>query len=455
VEFNTICGETSMSTALSVVLLALLVVLVSCKWPPHAANEGLPASKQSTNPLWGVKWGHWLFPANTNALVKQDSPSAYYWTAKSPPDRDMFAKIALTPRARLFGQWYNNKPGSSSNIETVVSDYVKLNQNGDGDVGVMVTSFGIVPWEGNACDIMKYAPSNISAASIAQYYAWVDLLIKGLGNAPAVVVVQPDIRFADCDPSGLGKKYLVPQVKETVRRFALRRRTTVYVDATDTDWWTPQHAAAQLMDLGIEFARGFSIGWSHYTSDNDNYWWGVDLINELNKRGVKGKHFVADRSYNGRAFRYQDHGNQPRVCNNDKDTFCLAIGKAPYIPKSGPCDGYIHFGLPWQNNTSQRTYDSLLGIISSSPYLNEFPPPSPLLNDPKAKPVITCHPTSFYWNKPSDLACKKGTKPLSKQKPGSKPTKKPAVKPKKNGGKKHKKVKKHKNAKKHKKAKKH
>jgi len=367
------------------------VSLISCVYCMHAANEGLACASQSSNPLHCVEWGHYL-PRFQASLAKTDSPSYYYYTANSTSDRSVFQRVVLTPRARWFGQWYPGTGGGTANIKSVMEGYVHVVTGDNPDVGVQAATFGINPWEGSACHLKS---TQMSSQARQQYLVWLRNFIAGLGNARAMIVVQPDLWFSQCDKAH--PKYLVQQVRMTVRLLAKRPRTTLYLDAGASDWMHPRSAVKLLKACGVQYIRGFALGATHYVSDNDQYWYGRSLVNLLRHMGIRGKHFIINRSYNGHPFRA--NLKKPffilHPCTSPNSHSCVAIGRVPYIPPGGLCDGYVWFGLPWQNNTRQSTYDEFLAVAGNSPYIDQYPPPA-LLNDPRGAPKITHKPKSFY-----------------------------------------------------------
>jgi hypothetical protein len=104
---------------------------------------------------------------------------------------------------------------------------------------------------------------------------------------------------------------------------------------------------------GIQYARGFALGATHYASVADGITYGSQLVQSLANLGVSGKHFVIDTADNGRPFtwkQYHDaYGFKP-------DTFDNAFTCAQ--KPNGPCDT-LGVGPTWQINDTKLTLTSI------------------------------------------------------------------------------------------------
>lgn len=152
----------------------------------------------------------------------------------------------------------------------------------------------------------------------AQYRAWVDQAAAGIGNQPAVVIVEPDAltippvvidgrHYGNCSQmtdAQISARYA--NLKYAVTTLASHANTAVYLDAGHSRWWydgvptpdfwtfLPGEIAWRLQQSGIEKARGFSLNISAYFTTASQETYGEALSTRLG-----GKHYVIDTSRNG------------------------------------------------------------------------------------------------------------------------------------------------------------
>jgi len=368
-----------MNTALSIlVILSFFTALALA----GTANLGLATAKGSTNPLYGVPWGVFTTSKNPSWLVNVNAPMAHYMSMKDPVKRALLKKVVLTPQVKWTGGWVKtHDSGTRAGIRGDIRQYIDDVTGGDHDKGVQVVVFRLKPYE---WDAFRTLPT---AAEVQDYKNWIKEFAAGVGNARMMIVLQPDIWFVTCQPgrSTIFKRLL----KWTTTVLAKLPYATVYIDGSASDWLPANDAAALLIEIGVKNVRGFALGQTHYASDADEYRYGVEVIKQLKKRRVPGKHFVVNRQGNGRAFRAYERKktfHKELVCNSKSETQCVALGKGPYIPFSGPCDGYLWTGT--FQGQHPITVDKLLKEIMNSPYLNTFPPSTPYCTDAAAAPNL-------------------------------------------------------------------
>jgi endoglucanase len=126
------------------------------------------------------------------------------------------------------------------------------------------------------------------ATSMAEYEAWIDGFAAGIGDAQAVVILEPDglgiipwyNPFADRDAWVTNPNYEWCQPTEAdpataaadrfamlnyaVNKFKENPGTRVYLDGTHSGWLGAGDAADRLIQAGIENADGFFLNVSNY-----------------------------------------------------------------------------------------------------------------------------------------------------------------------------------------------
>lgn len=270
-------------------------------------------------------------------------------------EKELLAKIALRPKAKWFGAWVRD-----GDIQRTVETYIANSTGGDESVLVQMAVFRMVPWEHDAC---KRLPTKAQKAS---YRRWIRGFARGVGDAHAALILQPDGPFALCVPKGS----TVPSrmIRYAAKRFAALPNTSVYIDAGAGDWPKdrPDEAARFLLPAGIEYVRGFALNATHYSPTSVEIEFGTRLVAELASRGVPGRHFVINTSSNGRGFDFGTargkHPDHARVCRTRSETRCVTLGIPPTTDVTDPrwglsatdsaraaahVDAYLWFGRPW------------------------------------------------------------------------------------------------------------
>ncbi len=335
--------------ALAVLAPAVLAAGVSGAGPaaPAAATAAAPAARAGAgNPLAGRTMGVYRGPMEQSWAPYQRATGA---------KKELLAKIALRPKAKWFGAWVRD-----ADIERKVEDYIANATGGDPNVLVQMAVFRMVPWEHDAC---KRLPSKAQKKS---YRRWIRGFARGVGNAHAALILQPDGPFALCVPKG--SKVPSRMIRYAAKRLAALPNTSVYIDAGAGDWPKdrPDEAARFLMPAGIEYVRGFALNSTHYSPTSVEIGFGTRLVEELARRGVPGRHFVINTSSNGKGFDFGTargkHPDHAKVCRSRSDSHCVTLGIPPTTDVTSPrwglsaadsaraaahVDAYLWFGRPW------------------------------------------------------------------------------------------------------------
>jgi endoglucanase len=313
---------------------------------PDAASATAARGTSTGNPLAGRRWG--VYKGNA------DQSWAPYAASKGA-ERQLLAKISERPKAKWFGDWISNAA-----IGKKVDEYIANSTGGDPNVLVQMTMFRMQPWEHDAC---KRLPTRAEQAS---YKQWTDRAAAAIGSAHVAMVLQPDGPFALCAP---GHSPLPSQlIAYSARKYAALPNTHVYIDAGASDWPIndPKKAANILVPAGIKYARGFAFNSTHYATTAREIQAGTAVVAELNRRGLRGKHFVINTSSNGRGFVFGtargSHPDHANVCRTRSEQHCVTLGIPPTTNVASTrwglsklnrakaaryVDAYLWFGRPW------------------------------------------------------------------------------------------------------------
>ena len=344
-----------------------------------ATRRSKPAVVAPDNPLadgpWAVYRGEWngIYPAYQRA---------------SGESRRLLGKIALQPRVIWFAA---NWP--VSRIGPAVEDFIAEQHSEFGeDALIQLAVFREWPrGEGG-----RNKP--LSRSEQSEYRAWVDRVATAIGDARVAIVLEPDLGLNAVPNNAHEMRTADPAVRLGLVRYAAERlsdlpRTTVYLDASDSDWLSYAKIVPVLEAAGIEHVRGFALGATHYSSVADNIDYGAGLVEELAARGYPGKRFVIDTADNGRPFTWLQHRaehpgadyDNAATCRSLRDTTCNTLGVPPTSQVTGHeglgltgrqerlatrlVDGYLWFGRPWLvRQNSPFSLSRSLEVARSTPF---------------------------------------------------------------------------------------
>ncbi|MCF6521656.1 glycoside hydrolase family 6 protein [Streptomyces sp. JJ36] len=119
------------------------------------------------------------------------------------------------------------------------------------------------------------------ASDTAEYRAWIDEVVRGIGHRRALIVLEPDslaLLPSDCgqdDAEGTLTDARYEEVRYAVDRLGSLPRTTVYLDAGHSGWHAVGSIVPRLVRAGVEDTRGFYLNASNYRSDAELAWYGT------------------------------------------------------------------------------------------------------------------------------------------------------------------------------------
>lgn len=192
------------------------------------------------------------------------------------------SSIASKPMARWVGGW-------SGDVGASVSAYVSAADSAD-KLPVLVAYN--IPGR-DACG----GHSGGGAGSEAEYRAWISAFASGIGDRPAVVIIEPDSLgdFACMDAAAIqARNRMLTYATEQFRDRA--PNTWAYLDAGNAGWVPAATMAARLGDAGVGNIRGFAVNVSNYypTGQSATY---ASAVNTALGGGAK---WVIDTSRNGK-----------------------------------------------------------------------------------------------------------------------------------------------------------
>jgi endoglucanase len=181
------------------------------------------------------------------------------------------------------------------------------------------------------------------AADGNAYRAWIDGVAQGIGDRPAMVILEPDavLHLVDgCAPDEFHEERY-DLLKDAVAKLKALKNTKVYLDAGNAGWGHPDQIFEPLRRAGIDRADGFSVNVSNFYSTEDSIAYGKELSAK-----VGGKHFVVDTSRNG---------NGPYTGGDPGERWCnppgRALGEPPTTKTADPLvDAYVWVKRPGESD---------------------------------------------------------------------------------------------------------
>jgi endoglucanase len=200
------------------------------------------------------------------------------------------SSISSKPMARWFGGW-------SGDVRAAVSSYVAAADSAD-KLPVLVAYN--IPGR-DACG----GHSGGGAGSESAYKTWISAFASGIGNRPAVVVIEPDsLGDFGCmnDTAVQARNRMLTYATQQFRDKA--PNTWAYLDAGNAGWVAAGTMATRLKNAGVGNVRGFAVNVSNYypTAQSATY---ASSVNSALGGGAK---WVIDTSRNG-------NGSNGEWCN--------------------------------------------------------------------------------------------------------------------------------------------
>ncbi len=196
--------------------------------------------------------------------------------------------------------------------------------------------------------------SSGGAASPEEYREWTRELVAGIGDRPAVVVLEPDAiahALDGCDGSPEAMERY-PLLAEAVAAYAEAPNALVYIDAGNASWIEDTgKLAGALRDSGVEDAAGFALNVSNFEPTDTSYDYGTSVSDELGGE----THFVIDTSRNGGPVEAGDWCNPMSARLGEEPTTATdrpLLDALLWVKQPGDSDGTCNGGPPagdwWQ-----------------------------------------------------------------------------------------------------------
>jgi len=188
------------------------------------------------------------------------------------------------------------------------------------------------------------------------YEKWVNGFAAGLGNRPAVVILEPDALAELNACTGDAERQARLQMLSYAVKTLQTKSDRVYLDAGHSNWVPAAQMAARLRAADVAQAYGFSLNVSNYDPTGQQ----IGYAHELDRDLGMAKRFVVDTSRNGDG----SAGGPGRLAVRSLSQALPAAGGGAQAnrlfinPDTQAADWVrAHPGDPWAHKIGQRIAD--------------------------------------------------------------------------------------------------
>ncbi|MEV6548702.1 glycoside hydrolase family 6 protein [Streptomyces sp. NPDC051597] len=185
------------------------------------------------------------------------------------------------------------------------------------------------------------------APDAAAYRAWYGRFAEAIGDAKAIVVLEPDAvaHIVDGCTTSEHRDERYQLLNEAIEHFKRLPNTKVYLDAGNPAWVPdPARLVEPLTRAGVARADGFALNVSNFQTDESVRAYGAKV-----SQGLGGKHFVVDTSRNGAGPLLEDP--EQAWCNPPG----RALGTPPTTSTEDPLlDAYLWIKRPGDSDGTCR-----------------------------------------------------------------------------------------------------
>ncbi|NWA24615.1 glycoside hydrolase family 6 protein [Pseudomonas gingeri] len=228
--------------------------------------------------------------ANDSFYVNPGSSVAQW--VKANPDTPRSAKIQAAIASVPSAHWLTGTSQTTDKLTNAVSQYVEAANKADKTPILVAYNLPGRDCSGGA--------SAGGAANAVEYRDWIDRFINGIGDKPAVIILEPDA-LADSECLTQPKRderlalfnYAVSGFKQRAPSAA------VYLDAGNAGWKPSGTMAGYLNAAGMKDARGFALNVSNFYTLDQSRTYGDAINARLSADYGYAKSMVIDTSRNG------------------------------------------------------------------------------------------------------------------------------------------------------------
>ncbi len=249
-----------------------------------------------------------------------------------PQKAAVLDRIAQQPQGLWMGEW-------NSDIFRAVEHFVGR-AVAENSVPVIIAYN--IPHRDAAAAAAGVGESAGGLSSKEAYQRWIRNVHAGIGDNPAVVILEPDALpgLPNLSPELQEERLFLFQ--DAIKVLRQNPKVAVYIDAGHAAWVPAEQMASMLQQAGVEHASGFAVNTSNYRTTEECVEYG-HKISEL----IGGKHFVVDTSRNGAGPYLEAKTETESWCNPPG----RKLGTPPTTETGDPLvDGYLWLKRPGESD---------------------------------------------------------------------------------------------------------
>jgi endoglucanase len=267
------------------------------------------------------------------------------WSDSRPADAALLERIAGQPQAIWLGDWIRDVRAEAAARTSAARAAGAL---------PLLVAYNIPERD---CGLHSGGGTPDGAA----YLAWIDALARGIGSAPAAVVLEPDALAGLNCLDGPSRRERLRLLAAATGRLAQQPGVAVYIDAGNPTWVPAPEIARRLRAAGIARARGFAVNVSSFSTTAASRDYG-----RVVSRRVGGAPFIIDTGRNGAGPAPDDAwcnppgralGESPTAATGDR-----LIDAFVWVKRPGESDGTCNGGPP----AGEWWPDYALGLVRAA-----------------------------------------------------------------------------------------
>src|SRR5260221_2490954 len=162
--------------------------------------------------------------------------------------------------------------------------------------GLVLVALGYLLFRGQAAGHGHAADRRLESDERA-YEKWVNGFAAGLGDRPAVVILEPDALAQVNSCGDIARRQAGLQMLSYAFKTLKTKSDRVYLDAGHANWVPAAQMAARLRAADVAQAYGFALNVSNYDTTDREIGYAAELDRDLGM----AKRFVVDTSRNGKS----------------------------------------------------------------------------------------------------------------------------------------------------------
>lgn len=226
--------------------------------------------------------------------------------------------------------------------------------------------------------------------TVAEYLAWIDKIVQGIGSASVLITLEPDTLGLIDRQTPTAQTELYSALSQAVTKLKQGVNTKVFIDIGL--WLATSEAATRLKNANVTASDGFALNTSNFIATPDCYTIGENYLSALSSQGIAGKKYTIDTSRNGNGRLTNDFPNSAPWFAASK-TWCNPPGRGLGPTARKPLTQPNCHALLWSKTPGQS--DGPFPLVSENAYFKTDAPAAGGFWLEYARDIANNTPTNF------------------------------------------------------------